>query len=341
MPVYVRGKICVHRQVSEADGRDLTSPLSQEVPRDQTLPRRCAHAATSPEACAPAVRCHVDGNSAFECDPTRIEAPLSLNAAVPNIVHWVSSGADGEFFPYWALLTASAVMDVLTPETFYFHHTAGCLPSGPHWALVVQWLTLSPRPAIEEVYGNPTRLKAHRSDVMRLQALLKHGGIYVDWDVLPLRSFASLMRNSFVIGLQSERRCANAVIVAEPHAEFVVRWLDAYHSFNERDWDGHSVRLPWQLAERFPGTAVLLPRTAWFTPGPDDDPGYQLFQRNTSAQTSPEQRPFALHLWHQISGVFLEQITGPEWLKENKHTRFARELGHMAQRGGRVAAAVG
>ena len=262
-------------------------------------------------------------------------------ALVPNIVHWVSPGADGEPFPYWAFVNAAAIADVLRPNVFYFHHVQNCLPAGPWWDAVAPLLTLAPRAPLERVYGNPVHLLAHRSDVMRLAALAEYGGIYLDTDVLPLRSFAALLRNEFVIGIQGPGRAANAVMLASPHSQFAVRWLDAYHNFSGRDWDGHSVRLPWQLAERFPGTAVLLPRTAWFTPGPDDDPGYELFERDVRSSEPVCQRGnFAFHLWHQISKHRLDQISGPDWFHANEHTLYAHCLTRLAASSTHLAAAL-
>ena len=333
-------------------------PIVLQEPAASSLPRRCHVHAPSLAQCPPAATCKMDepagtqlAHVAFRCDHS-MASPLQHpgdappeDVLVPNIVHWVSPGLDGEPFPYWAHLNLAAVIDVLRPEVFYFHHVEGCLPSGRWWDAAAPLLTLVSTPPVEQVYGNPVRLLAHRADVMRLVALAHMGGIYLDSDVLPLRSFAPLMRNAFVIGMQSTERTANAVLLAARGAPFTLRWLDAYHNFSDADWDGHSVRLPFALAQAHPGDALWLPRTAWFAPGPDDDPGYELFERRIS-EDDPMLHdgsvPFAHHLWHQITRPQLDQVTGPKWFHAHLHTLYARKLMRMAASGDcpRIAAAL-
>ena len=208
---------------------------------------------------------------------------------VPNIVHWVCPAATaGEPFLYWHLLhAAAAIADVLSPDVFYLHHPAGALPGGRWWPAAAGWLAAAPHPRVRSVYGAQVRHPAHASDVARLGALLSHGGMYVDCDVLPLRPFTPLRRAAgATLAVQSAGRAANAVVLAPRGAPFLRRWADGYHSFDGgADWDKFSVSLPAALAERFPNEVSLLPSSAWFAPGPDDHPGAALSERNiTDAQ---------------------------------------------------------
>ena len=247
--------------------------------------------------------------------------------AIPSIVHYVYPGLDGEAWPYWAFLHAAAVVDVLRPSVFFLHHVEGCLPAGRWWNATAPLLTLSPQPRVESVYGNAVRLMAHQSDVMRLGALMQHGGIYLDTDVLVVRSFAPLMRSRFVIGVQSDGCTANAVMLSQRSGAFVCRWADAYHSFVDRDWDAHSVRAPWQLSEAHPDLVSWLPKTAWFDPGPDDDPGFELFRRNWTRQAFADRpRCYAHHLWHTITAPELKEVTGPGWFRTHGETLYGRVM---------------
>ena len=251
-------------------------------------PRRCHAAARSPAACA--ARCALDASGAFACGARAAHLPPPALPAlpVPNVVHWVWPAARaGEPFPYWHLLHAAAVADLLSPDVFYLHHPAGALPGGRWWPAAAALVTAAPHRRVRSVYGAPVRHPAHASDVARLAALLAHGGIYLDCDVLPLRSFTSLRRGAgATLALQSAGRAANAVVLAPRGAPFLRRWADGYHGFDGgADWDKFSVRLPHALAERFPNEVALLPAAAWFAPGPDDHPGAALFERNlTDAQ---------------------------------------------------------
>jgi hypothetical protein len=256
------------------------------------------------------------------------------------LLHWVYPGAAGEHFPYWAHVHACAAADVLSPDVFFFHHPEGALPSGAWWDATAPLLTLAPQRAVRAVYGNPVRVPAHASDVMRLRALLAHGGVYLDTDVLALRSLEALRsQRAAVLGVQSAGRTANAVILAPPGAPFLRRWADGYHEFSDADWDAFSVRLPAALAERHPDEVVWLPRGAWFTPGPDDAPGDALFVRNLSdAQFDAAAQParLAQHLWHALTAPRLDAITGPDWFApRGPHARclYARLLRQLADSG--------
>jgi hypothetical protein len=242
-----------------------------------------------------------------------------------------------------------AALDVLSPRTFFFHHPVGALPSGRWWDATAPLLTLAPAAPVRRVYGNAVRVAAHASDVMRLRALLAHGGIYVDTDVLVLRSFDALRVNgAAVLGVQSAGRTANAVVLAPRGAPFLRRWADGYHDFSDADWDAFSVRLPAALAERHPDEVVWLPRGAWFSPGPDDDPGEALFGSNISDARFAEAQParLAQHLWHKLTSARLDGVSGPAWFaRDGPHARclYARLVTHLADSGAapRLAAALG
>jgi hypothetical protein len=67
----------------------------------------------------------------------------------------------------------------------------------------------------------------------------------------------------------------NAVILAEPNAPFLRRWLDAYRSFRSKGkdefWDEHSVVLPAKLARKYPQDITVLSEKAFFWPLWHDD----------------------------------------------------------------------
>jgi Glycosyltransferase sugar-binding region containing DXD motif len=300
------------------------------------FPRRCY--VLSNGSCADAVGCSFEedmaapalGSAKFACDKTKVPHPPI--SSIPNIVHWVFPGFDGEPWPFWALIHAAAVVEVLRPSAFYFHHVEGHLPAGPWWDATKSMIILSPQPRVTSVYSNNVTLLAHQSDVMRLGALLLHGGIYLDTDVLVLRSFAPLLSNPFVIGVQSPGRTANALMLASRESEFIRYWADSYHDFVDSDWDAHSVRLPWRLAEEHPDLLVQLPKSAWFSPGPDDDPGYELFRRRMS-DVAFEALPksYAHHLWNTITAAELVEVSAPSWLCVHPNTLYARLVRQLAQ----------
>ena len=56
-----------------------------------------------------------------------------------------------------------------------------CEPGGPYFELAKREVELIHVDAPNEVFGRPVELLAHKANVLRLQILLEHGGIYSIW----------------------------------------------------------------------------------------------------------------------------------------------------------------
>ena len=70
-------------------------------------------------------------------------------------------------------------------------------------------------PALEKIYYSVDTY-AGRSDILRLLALHELGGIYVDTDMMPLKSFEKLLGTKPFIGMRSSKSFATGVIGCPP-----------------------------------------------------------------------------------------------------------------------------
>ena len=151
------------------------------------------------------------------------------------------------------------------------------------------------------IFGNPLIHPAHRADVVRLDALINHGGIYLDCDVLVVRDFDRLLGHSCVLGLQGEtprEGLCNGVILAEKGSRFLRRWRETYRTFRSRGhddfWAEHSVAMPLKLAREDSSDLTILGNRAFHWP---------LYHREhlrwTYESTLPidERETLAHHLW--------------------------------------------
>jgi hypothetical protein len=192
---------------------------------------------------------------------------------IPKILHYCFGMAPDFGGKPWSLIhyvgVASAVRHI-TPDqvNFYYEYE----PSGPWWELTKPLVTPIKIKAPREIFGRPVTHPAHRADVVRLQKVIEHGGIYLDADVLVHRSFDDLLDNSTVLGREGfdddNPSAANAVILGEARAPFLLRWMDQYRTFrgDEGYWSEHAVQIPAQLAIEHPGEITMLPPTAFFFP---------------------------------------------------------------------------
>ena len=98
----------------------------------------------------------------------------------------------------------------------------------------------------------------HRSDVARLEILLEVGGIYMDDDVIVLRSLNDLRKNKMVLGEENSDALANSVILASKNSWFLQRWYQQYVDFNSSRWSDSSCFVPWALWKFFPDTITVV-----------------------------------------------------------------------------------
>lgn len=106
------------------------------------------------------------------------------------------------------------------------------------------------------------------ADILRLQILIKHGGIYLDIDNLSIKKF-DMLDKKFVMGastlldweidgefynvdvfdesnIDNIEAMSNSIIMSEPHNPFLIKWYDCIHQYMSEDfsWAYHAVCLP-------------------------------------------------------------------------------------------------
>lgn len=253
-----------------------------------------------------------------------VGAPRALAQApsrIPKIVHFVFGMKNPD--PAFGFLNYASVMSairVLRPSRVLVH--AHFEPVGLFWDLVRPKVELRRVPLVQEVFGNSVSHYAHRADVVRLNALIEFGGIYLDSDVIVLRSFDNLLEHETVMGQEGENGrvgLCNAVILAAPGSRFLRRWLDNYRSFNESQWNRHSVVLPSLLSRQHPDEVHVLPFNAFFWPL-WDKPGLERLFRSNEYKYEPN---YAVHLWSSAASPFLDGFS-LQWLKENRSVLLSR-----------------
>jgi len=198
---------------------------------------------------------------------------------IPRIVHYVF-GMREQTQPFHLLhyLAIESCRRVLQPERIYlyYHH----LPFGLYWDLICPHLTLVRVAPATEVsaaqYGDrvPEQYRyAHHADVIRLDALIEHGGIYADIDTLFLRPLPeAFYQQPFVISreepvvdeLSGELResLCNAVMMAQPGSVFARTWRERIGAALNGTWSNHSCLLARRIADERPADVHIAPSQA-------------------------------------------------------------------------------
>jgi hypothetical protein len=207
---------------------------------------------------------------------------------IPNILHFVFGMAPdfgGKPFSLVHYLSVKSAVELNRPSTAFFHYQYE--PEGECWEKARSLLTLNKITAPENILGNKLYHVAHKADVVRLQMLKEHGGIYLDLDTISLKPLTDLLSHSFVIGQELKAAYApknwrqrlkyklglikikggatglcNAVLLSEKNSDFINRWLGEYKTFRstgrDKYWNEHSVQVPERLAAAHPEMLTQL-----------------------------------------------------------------------------------
>ncbi|XP_053387662.1 uncharacterized protein LOC123543034 [Mercenaria mercenaria] len=166
---------------------------------------------------------------------------------VPNIVHYVWFMRNSlDFISFISILS---VVRFVNPCVIVFHGDR--LPTGKYWDFLMR---LSPniihikRQKVNTVFGQRVKFKQHSSDVMRIEALLMYGGIYMDTDTVLVKSIDSLRQYPCVMSTQSGS-LGSAFIMAEKNATFLNMWLEGYKTnYRSSHYYYNAMIYPRQLA---------------------------------------------------------------------------------------------
>ncbi|RUS26258.1 hypothetical protein BC938DRAFT_471009, partial [Jimgerdemannia flammicorona] len=260
----------------------------------------------------------------------------STATRIPNIVHFVHGLKDPDpqldLIHYLAIKSAH---DVLNPTKIYFHYHY--LPHGEWFDRARLFLTLRHVELPTKIYNNSVDGYAHRADIVRLDALLEFGGIYMDMDLLSLKPFAPLLDAHFVMGEEGQggwSGLCNAVILARPNAPFLQRWRATYKTFDQRNWNHHSVVLPGILAKYFPDEVCVLGYKAFFWPLWDKKGLRTMYLEKSYGF----EENYGIHLWESaarvnlMKGITVDVVRTVDNSLYCEIRRFLREKGEGTER---------
>lgn len=217
------------------------------------------------------------------------------NALVPRIVHFVWYHPTKLTFRFHHFMSFLAAYKRIKPDTIMFWYEK--YPQGIWWNRALEIypdVDMRYRPTPTSICGNAVNVPEHASDIVRMEVILEYGGIYLDLDVIALKSFDPLLVYNTTLGYESKSCLCNGVIIAAPGAEFLKIWYSNYNTFDDDEWGIHSVHLPGRLADKYP----QLIHTEWDTlHRPRWGEEIQLIYGIGSSYNW--RRNYAIHLWYR------------------------------------------
>ncbi|ELU04130.1 hypothetical protein CAPTEDRAFT_219581 [Capitella teleta] len=237
---------------------------------------------------------HLRGNPKLHPATPRATQHAHQQYFVPKVVHVLWFYPEGTSLRFHQFISLLSVHKFLQPDEIVVWNSHA--PEGPWWnAFLLRSppVTLRHLDPPETVFDRPINITEHKADVARIQVLLRHGGIYLDLDVIILRSFDSLLKHDVTMGAESPDLLGSGLILSKADSTFLKLWLETYRNFTDGDWNRFSVRKPMEIAKAHPD----LLHIEWF--------GFHRpnwFEREWIYSTGllwDWSENFAMHLWYR------------------------------------------
>ena len=178
--------------------------------------------------------------------------------AVPNIVHYV--WFTPHEFKFHHYLSALGALRFQKPDKIMFHTDAE--PDGGWWysfkqeARDVLQIVHCDQPY--EIFGQSIDDISHKSDVARIDILLKYGGIYINSDAMIVRNMDPIRKYNCSMGMEIVG-LNNGVILSAPQSPFLKLYYDSYKHFDDAQWNWNSCIEPYRLAGEHPDLIHIEP----------------------------------------------------------------------------------
>lgn len=168
----------------------------------------------------------------------------------PNVVHFV--------YPAWTNTRPLSILNYLAVKLVIKKHKPGDVKfwidrdpvENEWWEKIKPLVSIHRRKMDGHHKGIEIRFPQYRSDITRLEILKEEGGIYMDTDVLTLRSLDRFMNGPFTMPEEPHgTSLSNAIMISEPDDPFIHAWLDKMpEALQARTWATTGVVIPFELA---------------------------------------------------------------------------------------------
>ncbi|KAK9357549.1 hypothetical protein V1504DRAFT_464190 [Lipomyces starkeyi] len=224
---------------------------------------------------------------------------------IPNIVHYVHliSEPQGKIrFELKHFISIYSASLYFSPDVIYIHTDAtdyeverakSSDEASDKWSRLILNL---PQVVLHHVTapdyadnGQKIRNLENKSDFVRAKVVYELGGIYLDWDVHPLRDFKPLREAGFanVVGLQKDDLVNSGCYMAIKESEMMRLWFEYEHIVYDGGWITHAVILLTDLSRTLtmiPNEVLILERYALAPSSWERDDAQSLFGSHSNGQ---------------------------------------------------------
>ena len=159
------------------------------------------------------------------------------------------------------------------------------------------------------------------SNYDKIKAVMETGGIYLDLDVMVVKSFDPLRKYECTLGLERPDSLCSGIIVCVKDHPFLYLWLNSYYDDFQHVWGYNSGKVSTRLMQRYNG---LIHMEEFTLHRPDWLHIDQIFGN----LTYPWNNNYAIHTWIRKAGNDIQNNISPEYIKTMNSTygQIAREV---------------
>ncbi|XP_070554337.1 uncharacterized protein [Ptychodera flava] len=182
---------------------------------------------------------------------TNWHPPKGAKNVVPNIIHYV--WFTPHEFKFHHFLGAKSTVHIQKADRILFHTDAE--PGGFWWEefkrIAGPLLEIVHCDQPNDVFGRSVGNIPHKSDISRMQILLKYGGIYLDSDTIITKNLEPLLKYPYSMGMEIVG-LNNGIILSAPNSTFLNVYYNSYKFFDDAQWNWNSVMEPYRLSAENP-----------------------------------------------------------------------------------------
>lgn len=191
----------------------------------------------------------------LEC--TGMSKYIMRKCKIPKVLHSVVTGGSFKFHHYMSL---KSISERIRPDMIFLHGYDFPYDS-PYFNQTIHEfnIQLVASRNVTKVFNNTVGHLEHKSDVIRLESLIRFGGMYFDLDVYALKDVDALLKgdHEFVIAPENNYGLNNGVMMSKRCARFPLQWYEEYRNFNDSEWSALSIQKPKQIYEELKGEIII------------------------------------------------------------------------------------
>ena len=244
------------------------------------------------------------------------ECVSTLEGGIPRLVHFIKVDSSFGFLDWVAVMAARKM---IKPEKIFifsaselnscwWNHTK---PFVTHIILPKQaWVTKQNNIVLHE--------PAHKADFLRTALVYHFGGMYMDNDIVAVKSFDPLLNNQVVLSQQNEGTPNNGLMMARKHSCFMCRFARLACQRYDGGWSTHSVEtLDWIVnheLEKFHNVSILSFEHGFFQFGWNYDDLRKLFELDMDSIKFNISDVYSLHYSNHVIANFRKYFRDKTWL---------------------------